>query len=93
MLAKNFELCLSNMLARLATTTNIASQAHFASYSIFASHRQKNDCQAPVCVVAEPTNIVLDKQNFKCLLKNVYPFGGASESMYRALKHISLVLL
>ena len=35
----------------------------------------KNVCKANVSVVAKPTNIVLDKQNFKCLSNNVCPFG------------------
>ena len=35
----------------------------------------KSVCQARVCVVAKPTNIVFDKQNFKCLSNNVCPFG------------------
>ena len=38
-------------------------------------------CQVRVCVVAKPTNIVLDKQNFKCFPNNVCPFGrGVKES-------------
>ena len=43
--------------------------------NIFRLSQAKNVCQAPVCVVAKPTNIVLDKQNFQCLPNNVCPFG------------------
>ena len=43
--------------------------------NIFCLTRAKNVCQAPVCVVAKPTNILLDKQNFKCLPNNIYLFG------------------
>ena len=63
--ARHFELCSSNMLACLTTTTNIAWQAHFACQfkNIFCLSQAKNVCQAHVCVVAKPTDIVLDKQN------------------------------
>ena len=43
--------------------------------NIFCLSQSKNDCQATVCVVAKPANIVLDKQNFKCLPNNVCQFG------------------
>ena len=53
--AKHFELCSSNMLARLATTTNIAWQAHFACQcfwnfpkTFFACHKQK--CILSTCL-------------------------------------------
>ena len=42
--------------------------------NIFCLSQAKNVCQASVCVVAKPTDIVLDKQNFKCLPNNVCPF-------------------
>ena len=58
---KHFEFCLS-MYLKL--------------FKIFlACHKQKNVCQARVCVVAKPTNVVLVKQTFKCLPNNVCPFG------------------
>ena len=70
------------MRVRLATTTNIAWQARFVwqcfdtfQKHFFACHKQKNVCQERVCVVAKPTNIVLDKQNFKYLPNYVCPFG------------------
>ena len=43
--------------------------------NIFCLSQAKKVCQARVCAVAKPTNIVLDKQNFKCLPNNVCPFG------------------
>ena len=43
--------------------------------NIFCLSQAKNVCQASVCVVAKPANIVLEKQNFKCLPNNVCPFG------------------
>ena len=45
----------------------------FQKHFLFVT--SKNVSQARVCVVAKPTNIVLDKQNFKCLPNNVCPFG------------------
>ena len=35
----------------------------------------QNVCQAYVCVVPKLTNIVLDRQNFKCLPNNACSFG------------------
>ena len=43
--------------------------------NIFCLSEAKNVCLACACVVAKPTNVVLDKQNFKCLPNNVCPFG------------------
>ena len=46
--------------------------------NIFCLSQAKNVCQAPVCVVAKPTNIVLDKKNFQCLPNSVCLFGRGS---------------
>ena len=48
---------------------------HIFMVSKTSCHKQKNVCQACICVVAKPTNIVLEKQNFKCWPNNVCPFG------------------
>ena len=65
------------MLIRLATTKSIAWKAHFACQfrKYFLLVISKKCFVARVCVVAKLTNIVLDKQNFKCLPNNVCPFG------------------
>ena len=50
-------------------------------------------CQARVCVVAKQTNIVLDKQNFKCLPSNVCPLGqGLMISCLRMPKKLHIFL-
>ena len=60
---KHFEFCLSCMLVRVATTTSIAWQAHFACHfwKTVLLVTSKNVCQARLCIVAKPTNIVLAK--------------------------------
>ena len=58
---KHFEFCLS-MYLKL-----------FKNFLLVTS--KKNVCQARVCVVAKPTNVVLVKQTFKCLPSNICPFG------------------
>ena len=47
---------------------------HILLVNVFETF-QKDGCQARVFVVAKPTNIVLDKENFECLPNNVCPFG------------------
>ena len=74
---KHFELCLSSLIVRLATMTNIAWQAHFAcqvSKTFFVSHKQK--CLTSICSCdGQSDKILLDRQNFKCLPNNACSFG------------------
>ena len=43
--------------------------------NIFCLSQAKNVCRARVYLMARLTNIVLEKQNFKCLPNSVCPFG------------------
>ena len=54
--------------------------------AFLACHKQKNVRRARVYVVVKPTNVVLDKQNFKCLPNNVCPFGRSftTEILYNS---------
>ena len=49
-------------------------EKHCHFQNMFRLSQGKNVYRAHVCGVAKPTNIVLDKQNFKCWLNNVCPF-------------------
>ena len=54
---------------------------HFINIFVVTS----KTCLSSTCFycVTEPTNIVLDKQNFRCLPKNVCPFGRGFTSRKR----------
>ena len=80
LLDEHFEFCLSRMLVRLATTTKIACLSNFLELlkNIFDLSQAKNVCEGCACVVAKPTNTMLDKQNFKYLPNNVGSFGRGS---------------
>ena len=78
MFAKQMSVCLSNILNsawQACLSVWPPRQALLEKHKHFCLSEAKNVCQTRVCVVAQPANIVHDKQNFKCLPNNVCPFG------------------
>ena len=49
--------------------------------NIFCSSQAKNVSQAHVCVMAKSTNIMFDRQKFKCFSSNAFSFLGG-DSIY-----------
>ena len=43
-------------------------------------------CQAHVCVMVKPTNIVLDRQKFKCSPNNACSFGRGLRQIFLAVR-------